>query len=222
MYKVSEVAATVARTLPNGAKNSLRKTYKGKIKDLNVSGRFDAVDRKEQDNGLYAMMLVPEDEWNMQHVAGHSIQDGIQPDITALLQKAMTMAKGPIPESEWKATVLGDLDAKLEKKPGSKSATSTPKSSSNLAVHKGLSGVAGPQRSVSTSDIPRPKRKIKRTSYADASFEGYGEGYVDDEIVDGGYSTGEGEGTNRRKKVKTNPTSDASPRNAYGPGMVGA
>lgn len=224
MYGLSEIAAKVARTLPNGEKNSLRKTYKGKIKDLNISGKFDVSVHEEEDGGLFAMMCVPDTEWHMQHIGHSPVEKGLSADIISALPRAMTMMKGIIPKNEWDSSVLGDLDSKaIDKKIEKKSAASTPRSSSGLVAQKSMSS-STPQRSVSANDISRPKRKIKQRSYGDQSFEGYGEGYVDDEIVDGGYSTGEGEGglQKRRKKNKEGPTSGPTHRNSYGPGMVGA
>jgi hypothetical protein len=84
---------------------------------------------------------------------------------------------------------------------------------------------------------------VKKRSYGDSSFEGYGEGYPDD--GDTGYSTGEGDmsgpGLKRRKKVlikncsstddelmanllQQNDTASPFPQRqpSYGPGMVGA
>lgn len=97
---------------------------------------------------------------------------------------------------------------------------------------------------VGKGEIPRPKRNVKKRSYGDASFEGYGEGFVDDDNNEMGYSTGDGEdraGRKRPKKVcnllnvqkpwltcmnKTGPqsfqgTQGPMRQNSYGPGMVG-
>ena len=93
----------------------------------------------------------------------------------------------------------------------------------------------------------RPQRSIKKRSYGDSSFEGYGEGFPDDDANgDAGYSTAEGEGPGKRRKKVLNvlscglensladalqnpgpaqfPTSAAGPvrQQNYGPGMVGA
>ena len=93
------------------------------------------------------------------------------------------------------------------------------------------------------AEIARPKRNVKKRGYEESSFEGYGEGYVDDDMVDTGYSTAEGDdrgiSQKRRKKVGSDElllstltnspqsaTSHSYPgpmrHNSYGPGMVGA
>jgi hypothetical protein len=43
------------------------------------------------------------------------------------------------------------------------------------------------------ADLPRPKRNAKKRTYGDSSFEGYGEGFVDDDTQETGYSTAEGD-----------------------------
>ena len=91
-------------------------------------------------------------------------------------------------------------------------------------------------------DLNRPKCNVKKQGYEDSSFEGYGEGYVDD-IADAGYSTTEGDerGMSQKWKKKVcseggylaaltnhlqSATSSIYPgpmrHNSYGPGMVGA
>ena len=50
-------------------------------------------------------------------------------------------------------------------------------------------------------DLNRPKCNVKKQGYEDSSFEGYGEGYVDD-IADAGYSTTEGDERGMSQKWK--------------------
>jgi hypothetical protein len=203
LYSLNEVAGKVARVLPNGEKNGLRKTYKGKIKDLGISGKFDVSVHDEEEGSLFAMMRVPEEEWTVQHCRGNEIEKGFNASVKANMAKAMTMIKGVIPKTAWDSSVLGELD--LPEKKAQAVATSskvgTPISGQST---RGPTSAAGTPRS-SQNDIARPKRKIKQRSYGDTSFEGYGEGYVDDDMVDAGYSTGEGDergmSQKRRKKV---------------------
>lgn len=238
MYGLKEVAAKVARVLPNGEKNGLRKTYKGKIKDLGISGKFDVtVHAEDSEKGLFAMMRVPEAEWEAQHRNGNEIEKGLSTEVKANLGKAMTMSKGQIPKSSWDSSVLGEVDIPEKK---IVTAAAPAKMASGIS-QRAPTSASGSQRSI--SEIARPKRKVKQRSYGDSSFEGYGDGFVDDDMGDAGYSTGEGDdgvmGQKRRKKVNRIVQMDISPANAlqnapnhnypgpmrhnsYGPGMVGA
>jgi hypothetical protein len=70
-----------------------------------------------------------------------------------------------------------------------------------------------------SADPARPKRAGKKRRYDERSFEGYGEGYVDDDVdmAAGGYSTGDGEdgrrsGKKRRKKVGSREQTLLAPR----------
>jgi hypothetical protein len=244
MFGLTGIAADVARVLPNGEKNAIRKTYKGHIKKLGVNGHFDSV--KSDPNaadGLLAMMKCPEEEWMIHHVKGKEIEDGFSAETRARLGKAMAMAKGAVPKNIWDSSVLGELGpgfAKAEKQTSSAKATApnTPNPSVPGAVAR-----TKPQ-SASAQEASRPRRNIKKRGYGDSSFEGYGEGFPDDDLgLETGYSTGEGEsaaGPKRRKKVlirdltfdrtladrlQNHPGGPQFPPvrpQSYGPGMVGA
>jgi hypothetical protein len=224
--------------LPNGEKNGLRKTYKGKIKDLGISGKFDVVVREDNaPDGLMAMLRLPEEEFANQYGHGKGIEHGLSKNVLDSLSRAMTMSKGIIPKNQWDSSVLGELDLPEKKIPAnplsSKAATAMGRGLSNPAI----------QARVGRSEIARPKRNVKKRGYEESSYEGYGEGFVDDELVDAGYSTGEGDdralSQKRRKKVGSegkavsfmtdryqSGTNHAYPdpmrHNSYGPGMVGA
>jgi Rox3 mediator complex subunit len=239
LYSLNPIANSVARALPNGEKNKLRKTYKGKIKDLGINGKFDVVVREDEaPDALLTMLKQPEEEWTAQNCTGKEIEKGIPSQIRANIAAAMTMAKGTIPRSSWDSSVLGELDLP-EKKISTIPAPN--KLVATAAVPKGSNLNPVPRNP--KLDLARPKRNVKKRGYEDSSFEGYGEGYVDDDIVDAGYSTAEGDergmSQKRRKKVcidrrstttLTNclqsATSNAYPgpmrHNSYGPGMVGA
>jgi hypothetical protein len=109
----------------------------------------------------------------------------------------MTMAKGATPKQMWDSSVLGELDI-----PEKKVAAQVP----SKPISVGMQRTSSHQSAVrlTKQDMARPKRAVKKRGYDESSFEGYGEGYVDDDMVDAGYSTGEGEergGSKRRKKV---------------------
>jgi hypothetical protein len=234
------IASTVARELLNGEKNKLRKTYKGKIKDLGISGKFDvAVRSDDAPDSFMAMLRQPEEEWSIQNRLGKEIENGFSSLVHTSLPGAMTMSKGAIPKSSWDSAVLGELDIPETK------ATPIPTPTKPLVTgtaNKGLNPPVPQQRS-GKAEIARPKRNVKKRGYEESSFEGYGEGYVDDDMADAGYSTAEGDerglSQKRRKKVGINQwvyatltdivqtaTSHGYPgqmrQSSYGPGMVGA
>lgn len=210
MFDLTGIAAEVARTKPNGEKNALRKTYKGQIKTLGLSGHFDAV-KKDPDapEGLLALTHVPEDVWYSREVSGKEIERGLSQVSQAQLSRAATMAKGTIPKAVWDSSVLGDLaPGNLLKKPGQdpaarQTAPSTPAASAP--------GVTPKPNKPSTPQIDRARRLGKKRSYQDSSFEGYGEGYGDDDA--GGYSTGDGDDRlklKRRKQVRAGYSTSAN------------
>ena len=201
MFDLVGLAAEVAREKPSGEKNALRKTYKGHIKRLGVAGHFDV--QKKQDGApsdLMSMLQVPELEWNVHQVKGREIGDGLSDTTLSSLGRAMTMSKGTISRSVWDASVLGELAPASGDPSKAASATkpTTPNTPSGstpaMPARAKLQGPPG-------HDPARPKRNIKKRGYGDSSFEGYGEGFPDDDGgVDTGYSTGEGEGGQKRRK----------------------
>jgi hypothetical protein len=201
-FGLNEIAATVARVTPDGKKNTVRKTYKGYIKSLGISGQFDAVKGDwTQDGSLFSLINpvgpTPTREiWEAAHVRGREIEKGIPDNVRSSLSKAVVMARGVIPKERWNPSVLGEIGnptASLDPLKAAPTKAKAPMSQSTTSVPKQNRGAA---------DIPRPKRSVKKRSYGDASYEGYGEGYIDD---DAGYSTGDGDdragGRKRPKKV---------------------
>lgn len=206
MFNLTSLAAEVAREKPNGEKNALRKTYKGHIKRLGVAGHFDVQKKKEDaPSEFMAMLQVPDLEWNVHQVKGREITDGLSDISLASLGRAVTMAKGPIPKGVWDSSVLGDIAP-------SNGDSKQPSSARPTAPNTPLAGAPGAVNRLKSqgppgSDPLRPRRNIKKRTYGDSSYEGYGEGFPDDDAgVEAGYSTGEGEGgQKRRKKVNTRP-----------------
>ncbi|TVY56867.1 Mediator of RNA polymerase II transcription subunit 19 [Lachnellula cervina] len=225
-YSLESIAKSVARQKPNGEKNALRKTYKNFFKALELSGD-PQVDKKEVNapGTLSAMLAQPDEQWDSEMVRGHEMDKGLSEAVNTSIGKALTMARGKIPKAAWNPAILGEVAAPSqlpEPAKGLHSGNRTP------IPHAAAAARAG------KADIPRPKRNVKKRSYGDASYEGYGEGYVDDDNNhDVGYSTGDGEdrsGRKRPKKLttpkKTGPHSFQGPsgpmrQNSYGPGMVG-
>ena len=143
------------------------------------------------------MMREPELEWNVSQVHGRALELP-RGDVVG---RALRMNKGIVPKGMWDSGVLGELDMKKEV------------GGPILPFGKSGPGAGGTQRTSSyqssgyrppqSKDLgARPKRAVKKRGYDESSFEGYGEGFVDDDMADGGYSTGDGEdGRKRRKKV---------------------
>ncbi|RYP27200.1 hypothetical protein DL767_007793 [Monosporascus sp. MG133] len=207
-FNLAGIAAEVARTKPNGEKNALRKTYKGHIKSLGVNGHFD-VDKKDpcDPDGFLAMCAVPESEWYVHEVQGKNIELGFSDRVKSDLLKATTMAKGPISKDLWDNSVLGDLalsnvPKKAVQDQGIKAtAPSTPAGST--------AGVTTKSGKLQAPQADRMRRNIKKRSYQDSSFEGYGDGFSDNGET--GYSTGEGDDrSSKLKRRKQNPGNGSS------------
>ncbi|PSS18843.1 hypothetical protein M430DRAFT_35246 [Amorphotheca resinae ATCC 22711] len=219
-YGLTDLAETVARSNPDGSKKTVRKTYKGHIKRvLKLSGNFDSVKRgAEEPNSLVSMMCQPDEVWNAQYAqASKEIETGIPQPVLANLGKAVTMARGVIPKDMWNSSVLGELVPP--------SAPAQPAKGVQNGVKTQQPPQAAGVRTVKP-EVPRPKRNIKKRTYGDASFEGYGEGFVDDDAQETGYSTGDGDERTGRKRPKKTIQSNSfqgpvARQNSYGPGMVG-
>jgi hypothetical protein len=167
----------------------LRKTYKKYIKTLGLSGAFD-VGKKEEDapDTLFALLSQPDDEWEAQHERGKEASNGFSDEVKTKMGTAFKMAKGRIQKNSWDNSVLGEIASRPDP---SKIMPNGAKAPQNPAVARTAKG-----------EIPRPKRNVKKRSFGVSSFEGYGEGFVDDDNQDTGYSTGEGDDRNGRKRPK--------------------
>ncbi|RKF78994.1 Mediator of RNA polymerase II transcription subunit 19 [Golovinomyces cichoracearum] len=235
LYGLENISKSVARTNPDGSKGvRLRKTYKNHIKDHQLSGNFDSIKREADDpNNIYTMMITPEEEWQKENLGRENIEDGIPDTIKQLMGKAFKMSRGVIPKSAWNNSILGDLAPATASVEPSRLTQNPLKSQQN-------SNLGG----LKTTKLPgpRPKRSIKKRTYGDSSFEGYGEGYIDDEGHEGEISPGDGDGVSRKRPKKVckrsflgesivnsakstqghSFQSAHTHHNSYGPGMVGA
>ncbi|CAJ2507636.1 Uu.00g088220.m01.CDS01 [Anthostomella pinea] len=196
-FGLTGIAAEVARTKPNGDKNALRKTYKGQIKTLGLSGHFDVV--KKEPSTLMELLSVAEDDWNNRAVLGKEIERGFSQATLATLPKATTMSRGPIPKNVWDSSVLGDLAPGNMVKKANQDQSARPTAPSTPTVS--ATGPIGKASKPLAPPVDRARRLNKKRSYQDSSFVGY-EGYDDDT---GGYSTGDGEGGSKLKRRKQNP-----------------
>ncbi|KAK6597112.1 Rox3 mediator complex subunit [Botrytis cinerea] len=211
-FGLNGIAASLARVTADGKKNTVRKTYKGYIKSLGIAGQFDAVKGPEPNQpGSLTSLIDPYGPIGPE-------KDGIKLMYKEKKSTALTMAKGPVPKERWNQSVLGEISSQIANDP----LKAIPaKAKAPMSMPQSTMGV--PKQNRGAADIVRPKRTAKKRSYGDSSFEGYGEGYVDD---DGGYSTGDGDdragGRKRPKKTPTSHGFQGPMRQSYGPGMVGA
>jgi hypothetical protein len=187
--------------LPNGEKNAIRKTYKGHIKRLGVNGRWDSVETDPMANdGFLAMVGCPEEIWQIQFVQNKELGKGFRPETQDNLMRAVSMAKGVVPKSVWDSAVLGELGpGGAGKFKSTAPNTPVPTSTPAAAVPAAQARAKLPQQ-LGVQGPVRPQRSTKKRSYGDNSYQGYGEGFPDDD--DGGYSTGDGgSDSKRRRKV---------------------
>ncbi|KEZ39747.1 hypothetical protein SAPIO_CDS9706 [Scedosporium apiospermum] len=225
MFDLTGLATKMAREKPTGEKNALRKSFKSQIKELAIDGAYDTKkdERQEDDpDGFFAMLNLPEDVWYTHHVKGKEIQDGFSETTLASLPKALSMNKGKVRKEHWDPYILGSLESPAQLLDNSSNITSSAKAS-ELNTPAGSTPAASARLKVASQtqavgqDPSRPRRSIKKRSYGDSSFEGYGEGYPDDE---GDYSTADGEdrnGTKRRKKSLEGTQSSQDSEDTQGP-----
>ena len=210
LYGLDGLAATVARTDPQtGEKiNKMRKSYEGQLKTFALSGKNKSVKHDESKGmGLSEMAAWPEEEWQNQKVYGKDVRSGMPEAMKAKLEKAMHMLPGPVPENEKWEDLLGiekgkPVDANKDKGPkiGVVNKANGPQVNGNRALNT---------TQANNAQVPEPiraRRTTKKRRYDDGSFEGYGEGFVDDDM-EIGYSSGESRSTKnsagQRKRRKT-------------------
>lgn len=192
MYRLTALAEEVSREDPvtgEKKKKAMRKTYKGQIKLLGLSGNLEAVKGGAED-GLFSMMAMPDEEWRS--VAGGEMETAWG-DIkqSGQLARAAMMAEGALTKAQWDDAIFDMGEKAMPVQP-----LQPVQPVQQIHVAK------APQRKLEKVDERRPRRVSKKRSYKESSFEGYSEGYVDDRMEDG-YSTGESEAFGkRRKKVR--------------------
>lgn len=202
MYDLRAIQASVQRKDPvTGEKiNKLRKSYEGKLKDLNLEGRNKATESKRELEGLVdpAWDMMTQNNISLwQEQNPNADMDGpAKNDIFANLDAALSFKPGRLPKSEherWRHQ-LGLDDAGM--KTGSSASLAPPRTvASNLL--KATNGLAARASAPASPRIAggRPERTSKKRRYDDRSYEGY---------EDDGYSTGEVDDRSagkRRKRV---------------------
>ena len=195
LYRLDKVAAGVARKDPiTGEKiNKLRKSYEGKVKALQLSGKNKAVSTPDE---FTNMLLFPDEEWLNQKVLGKNVEDGFHSSVLCKLEKAVQASPVPLPTKEserWKNIIGTDEPPKL-------------RTASDAIAKKPFQNIHNSSNSQAVSAVTRsvrPERVGKKRSYLDCSFRGYGEGYLDDDPI--GSSAGEDEnqgGLSKKKRRK--------------------
>ena len=202
----------MARTNTEGEKiNKMRRSYEGQVKAFGLAGRNKAVKVEPGSRGSFSELLAwPDEEWQNQKVAGKEVSKGLPASTLARLDQAMKMDPGTVPSNEEWESILGHEKLKATLPNGEPKGKQAVSASSKTSKANGRAN--GAPSAVDTpiaTEVARPKRVGKKRRYDEHSFEGYGEGYVDDdgginEI--GGYTSGEGSrkssiSKKKRKKV---------------------
>ena len=214
LFRLQPLAASVARTDPvTGEKiNKMRKSYEGKVKNFGLAGRNRAIKHERAKGmGLLEMAQWPEEEWHNQKIAGKDVRKGLPGGILAKLEKAMQMQPGPVPntkDNDWEDLLGHEKVRPLPTIHEQNTKNPIPAEKLKAKPNAQVNGTRTPMSKDQAADIERPKRAGKKRRYDEHSFEGYGEGFVDDDgdLVDGeGYTSNEGSrksvNTKRRKKV---------------------
>lgn len=200
MYGLDELAKSVARKdAVTGEKiNKLRKSYEGKVKVLGLPGRNKPIDRPGE---LLGLMEWPEEGWYDQRVHGFELERALEGPVMAKLDRALIMQPGrlPAPEHEHWKNVLG-LDDASTSAAGVKTPLQAP---SKNAAQNVMQRTQATSMRASAPASPRggglrPDRAGKKRRYDDASYEGYADGYQEED----GYSTSGLDGERRNSSGK--------------------
>ena len=199
VFQLDPLAATVARFDPKSGEkiNKMRKSYENYLKPLGLSGRNKSVKHEEavaaggpaaKMMGLNEISAWPEEEWQNQRVLGKDVAKGLPDVLKSKLEKALTMNPGPVTDGAKWEDILG-ID-----RPNPNNGKIRKDSKTNGSFPNGASvsnaNAASTAQGTGTDNI-RARRNNKKRRYDDGSFEGYGEGYVDDEMDHEGYESGE-------------------------------
>jgi hypothetical protein len=213
---LTPLAASVARIDPVTKEkiNKMRSSYQNQVKGFQLAGRNKAVKHEDGVHGmsLSEMVAWPEEEWRNQKVKA-DLSKGVSDTVMGKLEKAFKLDATPVPKNDEWESILGfekgkqggaqaSSDASKSKQPAAQGASKAAKVNGHTA--NGVSKPAGTEG----GEVARPRRAGKKRRYDDESFEGYGEGYVDDkDDPEGGYSSGGSRGGSiskkKRRKVRT-------------------
>ncbi|TKA69533.1 hypothetical protein B0A49_07067 [Cryomyces minteri] len=179
LYGLDQLAGTVARRDPiTGDKiNKLRKSYEGKIKPLGLAGRNKPVPMKGE---LIDILGWPDEEWYAQKVHGKDIGKGQTEALEAKLDRAVRMAPGRLPPEEsnkWK-NVLGLDEGVLAKPIQALTKKTTQQPGQEVGQAQPVTRVAA--TASPRTEPTRPARQGTKRRYDESSYQGYAEGYNDD------------------------------------------
>lgn len=180
----------------------MRKSYENHLKNFCLAGRNKGV-KADAGNKLIHLAAWPDEEFHNQRVAGKDVMQGLPAATLEKLEKAMLMQSGPVKDNNKWEDLLGHGSVKpvgtASDKKG-KAATAQPIAQVN--------GNRTDHTKVLDAEDIRPKRAGKRRRYDDNSYEGYAEGFEDDdaEVFGGGGNSSDdhsrrGSALKRRKKV---------------------
>lgn len=178
------IQASVRRVDPvTGQKiNKLRKSYEGKLKDLNLDGRNKATDSMHELEGLVdpgwdAITQNGNTLWQEQNPTADT-EGPLKNDMLANLDAALSLKFGRLPKAEYDRwnNQLG-LNIPVVKPSGNTNNGAFKEPPKTAASHF-LKANTGPMASRSAPSSPgtllgRPERTNKKRSYQDSSFEGY-------------------------------------------------
>lgn len=211
---LNRIAHSVARqNLTTGALSGLRQSYKNQATALDFPGLHNPVSRPEGNRpSLTDMWHMPVDYWENMYVRGADIKDGMASELVSNLENAFTMENNPNALAGHDIRWL-DLDAaeggKTKRGSTAKPSLKRPALNVMATAPSGASlrvSTPGSSRSADTAamlgDLNRPKRSGKKRRYNDDSFEGYGEGFIDDDGVSVS-SLGADERRKKRRKVSS-------------------
>lgn len=181
LYSLRGIQASVQRKDPlTGEKiNKLRKSYEGKLRELDLQGRNRATESRGELLGLVDPGwddIIQEGLTRRQAVFGPYDLDGpMKNDLFANLEGALTVKAGQLPKkehAEWRHA-LGLDDAEKKAAPTGPQKTATANLLAKTAPGVGLpnSAPASPRM------MAGRERKGKKRRYDDSSFEGYEDGY---------------------------------------------
>lgn len=201
LYGLNGIASSVARFDPvTGEKiNRLRQSYEGKIKDL--PGRNKKVSKEDE---LWDLLRYPDEEWQIQKVAGHDVIDGIPEEFNELIARATNMEAGRLPDAEhehWKNVIALDETAAKDNQPRGPS------------QKESLSQPQGPSPPAPGPDSTRSMRKGTKRRYDDSAFEGYPDTEHLDDAPQSPDET-DGDGSIRRKKRRVRGIAFSPPKPA--------
>ncbi|KAF3927290.1 hypothetical protein ABW21_db0200516 [Orbilia brochopaga] len=227
-YRLSAIAASVARTDATGQKQKLRKSYKGKIAGL--SGKNEVVTTVQQmvvpegqegwgqpvlqlvKGGLMEMLEVPDEEWDKLHVLGKELprngSGGRQLDFGALRKGLSNWSKGPIPDANAETTSQYDASWLALEDPPIRSGNSTasghpqptPTALNNVKTNTPAASASpnGVNTASPSAQNVRSSGRKRRRDYGENTWEGYGE----EPEEDGGSGYDDEEARKKKKKRK--------------------